>query len=111
MGFDDPFRDGEAEAGAAGVAGAGLVGAVEAFEDVGEVVGSDAEAGVFDGEEGAVVGGRESDGDAAAGPVVADGVGDEVGEEFAEAVEVAGRADVGGRVEGQLEGVFFGEGT
>ena len=43
---DDVAGDGEAEAGAAGLAGAGLVDAVEALEDAGEVLGGDARAEV-----------------------------------------------------------------
>ena len=44
----DPVADGQAEAGAAVRPGAGRIGAVEALEDVGQVLGRDAGAGVRD---------------------------------------------------------------
>jgi hypothetical protein len=42
----DPARDCEAQAGAAGFPGAGLIGAVKAFEDVREVFAADADSTV-----------------------------------------------------------------
>ena len=50
VGLDDVLDDGQAQAGAAGLAGAGFVNAVEALEDAVEVLGGDAGAEVLDGE-------------------------------------------------------------
>lgn len=72
---DDGFGDGEAEAGVAGGAGAGLVGTIKTLEDVGEVGFGDAGAVVFYDEDGVGALGVAGDGDVAA---VLEGVGDEV---------------------------------
>ena len=48
--FDEEFDKGEADAVAAGFAGAGFIDAVEAVEDAREVGGADADAVVGDGE-------------------------------------------------------------
>src|ERR1700675_1232204 len=48
VGQHDVFGDGEAQAGAAGFAGAGFVDAIEAFEQAGQVLGGDAGAEIFD---------------------------------------------------------------
>ena len=50
MGQHDVLDDGEAEAGAAGFARAGLVDAIEALEDALQVLGGDAGAEVLNGE-------------------------------------------------------------
>ena len=50
MGLHHVTRDGEAEAGAAGLPGAGLVDPVEAFEDATEVLGGNPWAKVADAE-------------------------------------------------------------
>ena len=44
MGYDDRFGDGKAKSGFARFAATGLVGAVEAVEDVGQVFGGNAVA-------------------------------------------------------------------
>jgi len=46
--LDDALRDGQAEAAATLLARAGAVGAVESLEDVRQVLGDDANAGVAD---------------------------------------------------------------
>ena len=66
--------DGEAQAGAARLAGAGLVDPVEAVEDVGDGVLGDAGAVVLDGEDGVPGGAVQGDDDAAALLGVFDGV-------------------------------------
>ena len=53
--FDDGLHDCEPEAGAAVLAGAGLVGALEAFEQVGEVGLGQAGAFISDGDNGGTV--------------------------------------------------------
>ena len=69
VGVHDAFADGEAEAGVAFGAGTGAAGAVEAIEDMGQVFGGDAFAGVGDdGEDVAVFdGGGNPDGAAGGG--------------------------------------------
>src|SRR5260370_36281916 len=52
MHFDDVLGDGEAQAGAAELAGARGVDAIEALEDARLVGGGDANAGIGDGEDG-----------------------------------------------------------
>src|SRR5258708_37218118 len=47
VGEHDVFGDGETEAGAAGFAGAGLVDAVEALEEAGQVLGGNAGAEIL----------------------------------------------------------------
>lgn len=49
-GEDDFPADGEAESGAAELAGGGIVYLIEAIEDAGELCGGDADAGIGDGE-------------------------------------------------------------
>jgi hypothetical protein len=51
MGFDEGAGDGQPQAGATAHPRAGQVGAVETVEDVGQVLGRDAGAGVGDGDE------------------------------------------------------------
>ncbi len=74
MGFDDVLGDGEAEAGAAGFAGACGVHAVEAFEDAFGIGEGDADAGVGDGDDGFARAGGGADGDVTARGSVLDGV-------------------------------------
>src|SRR5687767_14930872 len=78
VGLDDVFDDGEAEAGAALVAGAGAIDTVEAFEDAALRFGRNAGAIVGDGDGGALTIGFGGDGDGAAGRAVFDAVVDEV---------------------------------
>src|SRR5882724_3339996 len=53
MQVHDPARDGEAQTGAAGLARAGLIGAVEALENVRQVFFADADATIADFNSGA----------------------------------------------------------
>src|SRR5271157_486657 len=46
VGFGDPLSDGQSQTRASGLARARRVGAKEAFEDVGEVLGSNADAAI-----------------------------------------------------------------
>ncbi len=105
------FDDGEAEAGAAALTAAAFVDAVEAFGKVGDVLGFDAGAVVFDGEvqrrqhkDVAVGLGLEADFDFAAGGGVAHGVEDEVAQGVVEVGVDAVYPEVGGDV--GADGVF-----
>src|SRR5579859_1242970 len=88
VGAHDVLGDGQAEAGAAGFAGAGFIDAVKAFEEAGQMLGGDSGAEVTHIElDGALrAAGRGcshtagAEFDAAAGPSVFHGVVDEVGE-------------------------------
>src|SRR5688500_18764243 len=66
VGFDEVAADGEAEAGAGDVAGAGVAASVVALEEVGELVGRDTAALVCDGDGDLVIaqGGGDVDGGA-----------------------------------------------
>ena len=66
--------DGQPQPGAAGLAGPGLVGAVEAVEHVGQAAGVDALALVLDGEAGHAVPQGGGQGDVPSGGGVFDGV-------------------------------------
>src|SRR5713101_8287273 len=82
--FDEMFRDGQAQAGAANFAGPGNVHAVEALEDAGLVRPGDADPGVGNGEShlGAVRG--SADHDLAARRSVLHGVVQEILQNFGE---------------------------
>ena len=82
--FDEEFDEGEADAVAAGFAGAGFVDAVEAVEDAGEVIGGDADAVVLDGDGGGIVLLLGLDVDGAAIRGVFDGVFGQVVEDLPE---------------------------
>src|SRR5581483_6363895 len=92
--FGDPLDDRQAETEAALGAGAGAVGAEEAFEDMRHGVGRDADAGVGDAEADAVGGGVERGGDAAAAGGVADRVIEQVDDQPAQQLLVAGERNV-----------------
>src|SRR5665647_872933 len=92
VGIDNRFADGEADAGAGAVAVAGGVAAVEAFEDVGQLGGQDAFAGVGDGDGDFVEFGAGGDGDASARWCVAERVGEQVGEYLSDAVAIGVRS-------------------
>ena len=105
------FDDGEAEAGAAALAAAAFVDAVEAFGEVGDVFGFDAGAVVFDGkvqrrqhEYVAVGSGLEADFDFAACGGVAHGVENEVAQGVVEVGINAVYPQVGGDL--GADGVF-----
>jgi hypothetical protein len=88
--LEDDAAEGEPEAGAGDAEHADAGAAMEAFEDVGEFVGRDADAGVGDGDNGALVGAAdESDGDVGAGVTVCDRVGDQFVDDTAQACDVA----------------------
>src|SRR5216684_1634135 len=78
MGGTDGFDDGESEPGSAAGAGAGLVGAIEAFEHVRQSVSRNAEAVVRDFENRAIPLAANTDLDHASYWCVFDGVIDEV---------------------------------
>src|ERR1039458_259308 len=92
VGQDDVLDDGQAEAGAAGLAGACFVDAVEALEDAIEVLGGDAGAEVLDGEFdfGGNIGLKQPRADAnpAAGFAVLEGVLNEVAEDLVHGVGI-----------------------
>ena len=90
----DVLDDGKAQAGAAVLAGAVGMDAVEALEEAGEVLGGDAAAVVGDGEEGGAILDPEAEGDGG-GAGVAEGVGEEVDEGLLEEVGVAADGDGG----------------
>src|SRR6185436_4796368 len=91
--------DGEAEAGAAGLARAAAVDPIEALGEPRDVLGLDADAGVLDAEARAVVRLAPGERDRAARRGVADGVAHQVAERAGElgfhAQQVAGRFDLG----------------
>ena len=89
-GFDEAADDGQAEAAAAEAACGGGVGLDKGVKEGGELIGGDAEAGVFDveGESGGgEVGGDAETDFARIGEL--DGVADEIEEDLAEALGVA----------------------
>ena len=94
------FADCESQSGAAAVARAAGIDAVEAFGEVREVFGGDAGAAVFDGEGGllcvVVVG--QADADVAACRGVAHGVADEVAECAVQVAVIAVDPEAGGDV-------------
>src|SRR5712691_1687414 len=96
--FDDVLGDGEAQAGAAELAGARSVDAIEALEDARLVGGGDADAGIGDGEDDFGAAGFGADRDLAARERVLRGVVEQILQDFREAAAVAG--DVGYAVEG-----------
>ena len=79
---------GEAQAGAAGAARAALIDAVEAFENAGQGVFGDPDAGVFDGEGDIVFVGGEAKSHAAVFLVVFDAVVEQVADRLFEQVVV-----------------------
>src|SRR5271157_5558418 len=84
VGLGDPFHDGEAQAEAAVLAGAGLVGAVEAVENVGGGFRGDADAGIRNADAyGSGVGVQFRE-DLASGRGVADGVVEQVDQQATE---------------------------
>src|SRR6266849_5715374 len=99
MHFDDVLGDGEAEAGAAELAGARGVDAIEALEDARLVGGGDADAGIGDGEDDFGVAGFGADRNLAARERVLRGVVEQILQDFREAAAIAG--DVGHAVEGR----------
>src|SRR5215831_9370459 len=82
VGLDDMLDDGEAQARAAGLARAGLVHAVETFEDARQVLGHDADAGVGRVDGYAVLPALRRDVDAPAARRVLDGVVYQVDEDL-----------------------------
>src|SRR5687767_9527237 len=88
VGLDDVFDDGEAEAGAALVAGAGAIDAVETFEDAALRFGRNAGAVVGDGDGCTLRIGFGGDSDGAAGRAVFDAVVDEVVDDLFEAIRI-----------------------
>ena len=98
--FNEEFDEGEADAVAAGFAGAGFVDAVEAVEDAREVGGGDADAVVGDGDGGSVAFLTGFDVDGAALRGVFDGVFGQVVEDLPEEL---GRGE---NVEGHGGGLF-----
>src|SRR5690242_6077392 len=86
----DPLADGETEAGAGPLPGAGArrVGAPEAVEDVREITRRDADARVGDAQGHATVGGTELHAHAAAGGRVLYGVCHEVEDELADPARI-----------------------
>jgi len=88
VGQHDVFGDGEAEAGSSGLAGAGFIHAIEAFEEAWKMLGGDTSAEIlhtkFDGV-GKLAG---AENDASAGRAVFQGVVDEVREDLVDGFAV-----------------------
>src|SRR5579864_4812057 len=78
VGAHDVFGDGQAEAGAAGFAGAGFIDAVEAFEEAGQMLGGDSSAEIAHVEFDAAFGGAGSEFDPASGTSVFHSIVDQV---------------------------------
>ena len=116
--LDDAAADGEAQAGAAFLAGVGGLDLLEAVEDGVELVGGDAAAFVDDLEEDGVGGGFGVDTNSGGGGGELDGVGEEIGEDLEDAVGVAieeegfgvGGLGDGGWLECEMDGVRVGHG-
>jgi len=109
VGFDDVFGDAEAEAGAAGFAGAGGIHAVEAFEDAFGIGEGNADAGVGYGDDGFARSGGGGDGDVAAGRSVLDSIVEEI---LQHVVEQGGITAHGGKLrrDGDLQSDFLAVG-
>ncbi len=106
--LDDAAADGEAEAGAALLAGVGGLNLLEAVEDGVELFVGDAAAFVGDLEENGVGGGFGEDADGGGGGGELDGVGEEIGEDLEDAVGVAVEEEgLGGGGLGRGEGGEF----
>jgi len=88
--FDEMLGDGEAKAGTAGFAGTGRIHTIEALEDARLVSGGNADAGVGDGEDHAIIFQFGAEDDFAAGQRVLDGVIEEVLQNFLQPASVAG---------------------
>ncbi len=116
--LDDAAADGEAETGAALLAGVGGLDLLEAVEDAVELVGGDAAAFVDDLEEDGVGGGLGVDADGGGDGGELDGVGEKIGEDLEDAVGVAveeesfgiGSLGDGERFELEVDGVGVGHG-
>ena len=116
--LDDAAADGEAETGAALLAGVGGLDLLEAVEDAVELVGGDAAAFVDDFEEDGVGGGFGVDADGGGDGGELDGVGEEIGEDLKDAVGVAVEEEgfgIGGLGDGEgfeheVDGVGVGHG-
>ena len=83
------FADGQAESGAAAGASAGFVSPVKALEDLRQILGGDAHAGVGDGEDGSTIFRAGAEADFAVGLIVVDRVSEQVGEDLCQVVGVA----------------------
>lgn len=108
VGLGQSLGDGQPDPGATMVAVAGGVAAVEAFEEVGQLLGADAVAGVGDTDghpPWALSVGAERDLSASWG--VAQGVGEQVAQHLAHALPV-GRDVSGGLVDVDVQGHAFG---
>ena len=88
VGLDDVLDDGQAKAGPAGVARAGFVQAVEALEDALAGVGGNPRAVVRHADADDAVNGLSTEGDAAIGPAILDGVLDQVHEDLFQTIRV-----------------------
>ena len=108
MHFDEVLGDGEAETGAARFAGASGVHAVEALEDAGLVGGGNADAGIRDSENHAVILQLGAEDDFAAGQRVLDGVVEQVLQNFLQSAAVAGNIrQILREARGEREREFF----
>lgn len=112
VGLGDGLGDGEAYAVAAALAGAGGVGAIEAFEEAVEVAGGDIVAAVGDLEQGAAAAAAfEAEGDGAGFGGVFDGVIGEDGDELANGFFTAIEQEIGLDIQRQLHAAGFGQGA
>ena len=108
MHFDEVLGDGEAKTGAARFAGAGRVHAVEALEDARLVGGRNANAGIRDSENHALILQLGAEDDFAAGQRVLDGVVEQVLQNFLQSAAVAGNIrQILREARGEREREFF----
>ncbi len=108
MHFDDVLGDGEAQAGAAQLAGARGVDAIEALKDARLIGSGNADAGIGDGEDDFGVARFRADHDLTARERVLRGIVEQILQHFREAAAITG--DIGQAVE-RLDGngdLFFG---
>src|SRR5271155_2837196 len=82
MGKHDVLGDGEAEARASGLAGAGFIDAIEAFEQARKMLGGDAGAEILDEEFDSVGNDARAKDDSSAGSSVLQGIVDQVGKDL-----------------------------
>ena len=90
VGVDDPLCQRQAEAGTRWRALAGALAAIEPLEDMRQIAGVDADAGVGDSQDDAIVLEPDVNRDDAVWPVVRDAVVKETRDELAQPIRIAG---------------------
>src|SRR5262249_61301272 len=89
LGLDDGFADGQTQTEMAVGARARFVRAVESIKDMRQMLCGYALARIGDDQNSGAILRASADANGAVGPVVADGIGEEVGEDLADAVGAA----------------------